>query len=133
MGVIYMNHQLTGSWQEFVHIHHINIHCHTGNVCCVVVCHTKNQMDIIPTHLLRYKFYIYHFFAHFKVHGKIPIEKKKLCRFCLQNLATMSTGKIYTRKELVTMETSTVCFNTNVYSILKKTTVSPTTRMYPRD
>ena len=60
MGVMYMQHWLTWPWLKCVHIHHLNIHFHTGNVCCVVVIiaqvsifQTKNHIGIIPTHLLQ--------------------------------------------------------------------------------
>ena len=63
MGVIYMQHHLTRTWLQCVHIHHPNMHFHTGNEFCVVVLiyhvlifQTKNQICIIPTHLLQYVF-----------------------------------------------------------------------------
>ena len=38
-----------------------------------------------------------------------------MSRLCLQDTATVSTAKIYTRKELVTMETSISDFHTSFY------------------
>ena len=46
--------------EKYGHIHHPNKHCHTINMCCVVVpifhvliLHTNNQIAIVPTHLLQ--------------------------------------------------------------------------------
>ena len=63
MGIIYMQQQLTQTWLQCVNIHHPNMYCHTGNVCWVVVIishvlifQTKNQIGIIPTHIVQYVF-----------------------------------------------------------------------------
>ena len=38
-----------------------------------------------------------------------------MCCFCLQDPATVSPGKIYTRKELVMIESSIADFQKNIY------------------
>ena len=54
---------------KFVHIHHPNMHCLTGNICFVLVpsyyiliFQAKNQIGIIPTHVLQYAFIFIIFF-----------------------------------------------------------------------
>ena len=63
MGFISMQQHLTCSWQKCVHIHHPNIHCWTGNVCCVVVLNsyalifqTNNCIVVIQKYLLKHIF-----------------------------------------------------------------------------
>ena len=60
MGVISMQQHLKWTWRQCVYIHHPNMHCHTGNVCCMVVpisqvliFQSKNHIGIITTHLLK--------------------------------------------------------------------------------
>ena len=60
IGVIYMQQHLTWRWIQCVHIHHPSIHCHNGNVCCIIVLlshvlifQTNDQISIIPTHILQ--------------------------------------------------------------------------------
>ena len=60
MSDVTMQQHLTWPWIQSVNIHNPNMHWHTGNVCCVVVTidhilkfQDKNQISIIPTHLLQ--------------------------------------------------------------------------------
>ena len=61
MGAIYMQKNLTWTWLKCVHIHHTNMHFHTGNMYCIIVpiarvliFRNNNHIGIIPTHLLQY-------------------------------------------------------------------------------
>ena len=39
------------------------------------------------------------------MHGIRPLDERKICRFCFQDTDTVTLTKLYTRKELVVMET----------------------------
>ena len=49
------------------------------------------------------------------VHGRRPLDEKKKCHLCLQDTSNVTPAKIYTRKGLVTMETSIADFHTSFY------------------
>ena len=56
IGVIFIKHNMTWLCQQYVHIHHTNMHLHTVNVCYVVVkishifiFQANIQIGIIPT------------------------------------------------------------------------------------
>ena len=61
------------------------------------------------------RFHIYHLISIGIVHRRHSLDEKKMCRLCLQYPATMSPAKLYTRKELVMMETSIDGFYTSYY------------------
>ena len=46
-------------------------------------------------------------------HGKLPLTEKKSCRKCQQDTVSGKLTKIYTRKELVMMETTISNFRTS--------------------
>ena len=60
-------------------------------------------------------FHIYHFIARCKVHGRRPLDEKKNFHLCLQDPVTVSPEKLYTRKELVMMETYISGFHKSFY------------------
>ena len=61
------------------------------------------------------KFHIYHLISHCKAHGRIMLNEKKMCCKCEQDYASEKSTKIYTRKELVIMETMISNFRTSFY------------------
>ena len=60
-------------------------------------------------------FYIYHLIARCNVHGRRPLDEKKICRLCFQDPANVTLAKLYIRKERVMMETSISDFHTSFY------------------
>ena len=60
-------------------------------------------------------FHVYHLIARFTVHVRHPIEEKNKIQLCLQDLDTVSPAKLYTRKQIVMMETSIVDSHTSFY------------------
>ena len=61
------------------------------------------------------RFKIYHLIARCTKHGRLPLtDKKSFCKF-QQDYASEKTTKIYTRKELVMMETTIYNFHTSLY------------------
>ena len=49
------------------------------------------------------------------MHGRRPLDENKCCRLCFQDRATVTTEKLYTRKELVMMETYIADLHTSLY------------------
>ena len=60
-------------------------------------------------------FNIYHLIARCTVHGRRLQNEKKICRLCFQDPATVTPAKLYTRKEIVMMETYIADFYTSFY------------------
>ena len=87
--------------------------------CCVIFpCinlldqETDNQYsDTTPS----IGFHIYHIIAGCTVHGRITLKDKTVFRICKQQSSSDESSKIYTRKELVMMETTICDFNTSFY------------------
>ena len=121
MCVIYIQQQLTWPCIQCVHINHLNMHCHTGNVCCVVVPNIS-RIDLTDQELDKYYFnaspsiffHTYHLIARCKVHGRHPLDKNKMCCLCFQDPATVTTAKLYSKKELVMMEIYLLLISTQV-------------------
>ena len=59
------------------------------------------------------RFHIYHIIGSFTAHGRIPLKDKKICYICKQDFLPDKSTNIYTRKELVMMETTISDFNTS--------------------
>ena len=60
-------------------------------------------------------FYIYHQKLYCTTYGRIPLNDKKVCCIFKQDPASEKSIKIYTRKELVMMETTLYNFYTSFY------------------
>ena len=58
------------------------------------------------------RFHIYHVIAHCTENGSILLNDRKICCKCKYHSASEQSTKIYTRKELVTMETKIYNFHT---------------------
>ena len=52
------------------------------------------------------RFHSYHKNAHCTKHGRLPLTNKKSCCKCQQDTDSVQSTKIYTREELVMMETT---------------------------
>ena len=61
------------------------------------------------------RFHIYHIIGHCNSNGIIPFKEKKICYMCKQESSSDNSTKIYTRKELVMMETNISDFHTSFY------------------
>ena len=49
------------------------------------------------------------------MHGRRPLDEWKTCLLCFQDTATVAPAELYTRKELVMMETSISDLHTSLY------------------
>ena len=61
------------------------------------------------------RFHIYHIIASCTAHGQIPLKDKKICYMCNQESSSDEYTKMYTRKELVMMETTISDFHASLY------------------
>ena len=61
-------------------------------------------------------FHIYHLIARCTKHGRLSLTDNKSCHNCQQDTASGKSTKIYTRKELVMMETTISNLHTNFYT-----------------
>ena len=121
MEVIFMpKHQI---WQmlQCAHILSLSMHFHTGNVFCgavltvlVSILLTKKQLKNITKQTL-IRFHIYHIIGSCTAHGRISLKDKNICYMCKQESLPYKYTKIYTRKELVMMETTISDFHTSFY------------------
>ena len=60
-------------------------------------------------------FHIYHLIARCTSHGRLPLNKKEICRMCKQYSDSEKYTKIYTRKEIAMMEKTSSNFHTSFY------------------
>ena len=61
------------------------------------------------------RFHIYNIILCCTTHGRLPLNDRKNCRVCTDDSASEQSTKIYTRKELVMMETTIYNFHTRLY------------------
>ena len=61
------------------------------------------------------RFHIYHLISLCTTHGRLPLTYKKICCKCQQDYASGKSTKIYTKKELMMMETTISHFHTSFY------------------
>ena len=61
------------------------------------------------------RFHIYHIIGRCTAHGRFSLKDKKICYMCEQEYLPDKSTKIYTRKELVMMETKIYYFHTSFY------------------
>ena len=71
----------------------------------------KKHDETTPT----IRFHIYHIIGRCTTHGIISLKDKTICSMCKQESSPDKSSKIYTRKELVMMETSISDFRTSFY------------------
>ena len=72
---------------------------------------TKKHDETTPS----IRFHIYHIIGRCTSNGRITLKDKKICYMCEQRSLPDKSTKIYTRKELVMMETSISDFRTSFY------------------
>ena len=72
---------------------------------------TKKHEETTPS----IRFHIYHIIGRCTAHGRIQLKDKKICYMYKQESSTDKSTKIYTRKELVMMETAIYDFHTIFY------------------
>ena len=60
-----------------------------------------------------FRFHMYRTIGRCTAHGRIPLKYKKICYMCEQESLPDKSTKIYTRKELVMMETTISEFYTS--------------------
>ena len=72
---------------------------------------TKKHEETTPS----IRFQVYHIIGSCTAHGKIPLKDKKICYMCEQESLPDKSTKIYTRKDLVMMETTISDFHTSFY------------------
>ena len=61
------------------------------------------------------RFHIYHLIARCTIHGRLPFNDRKICYMCKQDYSSEQPINIYTRKELVMMETKISNFHTSFH------------------
>ena len=121
MVIIYSKQHLTWLWHQCVHIHHQNMHLpHWKCVlqCCEIfpcIYLPSPESDHQNSHVSPTIFFcVHHLIAHCTMHGRHPFNKK-LHKLCEGSSYSIVTEKLYTIKELVTMETLIVDFNQQLY------------------
>ena len=63
------------------------------------------------------RFHIYHLISRCKAHGRILLKDNNICRMCKHYCVSEKSTNIYTRKELVMIETTIFNFHTSFYII----------------
>ena len=71
--------------------------------------------DQYPDTIPSIRFHIYHIIACYTKHDRLPLTDKQICRNYQYDTASGKSTKIYTRKELVMMETIISNFHTSFY------------------
>ena len=91
--------------------------------CPIINITDQEAYDKHPNPSPSIRFHIYHLIARCTEHGRLPLADNKICRKCQQDTASGQSTKIYTRKELVMMETTISNFHTsfNIPESSKKT------------
>ena len=122
MGIIFMQKHLIWSMRKCAIILILIIHFHTGNVYygavpifCVLIFLIKNKTKKHEETTPSIRFHIYHFIGRCTTHGIITLKDKKICYMCKQESSADKSTNIYTRKELVMIETTIYEFHTSFY------------------
>ena len=91
---------------------------------CVILCCSKFTGVDIPDQEIYYQysdttpsiiFHIYHLIARCSTHGRLPLNDKNICRKFKHNSDSEKSTKLYTRKEIVMMETTISNFHKSLY------------------
>ena len=64
---------------------------------------------------LSIRFHIYHIIGSCAIHGRLSLKDNNICSVCKQESSPDKSTKMYTRKELVMMETTISDFRTSFY------------------
>ena len=62
-----------------------------------------------------FRFHIYHIIGRCTYHGRVSLKDMNICYMCKQESSPDKSTKMYTRKELVMMETTISDFRTSFY------------------
>ena len=73
----------------------------------------KEKYDKNPNPSPSIRFHIYHLIACCTKHDRLLLTDRKSCRKCQHDTASVQSTNIYTRKELVIMETTISNFHTS--------------------
>ena len=73
---------------------------------------TDNQYSDTTPYI---RFHIYHSIGRCTAHGIITLKYINICYMCKQESSSEKSTKIYTRKEIVMIETKNSNFHTNLY------------------
>ena len=113
MGVIFTPNHMTWQRQQCVQTHSLFMRYHTGNVylrCCdqcpKINIPDQEKYDKHPNPSPSIFLNIYHLIALCTKHGKLLVTDKKRFYECQYDTALVQSEKIYTRKEIVMMETT---------------------------
>ena len=71
----------------------------------------QHSSNIIPTTHV----HVYQHISSYTVHGIRPFNENKQCQLCVASIDLITNAKLYTKKELVVMETSILDFHKKVY------------------
>ena len=121
MGIISMPKHLIWQSLQYEHILSLIMHFHTGNMyfSVVLTVHVSTLLTKKQIKTLRktpsIRFHIYQIITRCTYHVRIPLKDKKICYMCKQESSSDEFRKIYTRKELVMMETKFSDFHTSFY------------------
>ena len=121
MDVIFMPKHWIWKRLQCAHILSLLMHFHSENMYCsaVLTVHVSiflNKKKIIGIKKkTSIRFHVYHIIGRCNDHGKIPVKDKNICYMCKQESSPDESTKIYTRKELVIMETTIYDFHTSFY------------------
>ena len=121
MGVIFIPKNLIWQRPQYAHIPSLTMHFHTGNVYCGDVMNVHISIFLTKKQIISIQKQHSHFGFTFitSLHIVLPMLefhwKKKSCYMCKQESSSDKSTKIYTRKELVLMETTISDFHTRFY------------------
>ena len=108
---------------------------------CVLYCCDKWPSIVIPSHeankdttntCLTIIFHVYHNVLHCNMHGLPTYYKQTTCSFYYKMTISYRTEKVYTKKELVLLETSIPEFQESFHISEIKTGISFDTCAYPQ-
>ena len=78
------------------------------------ITHKKKNTDAKNTSSA-INFHVYNNVSRCNVNGICPCEEQTICSMCYTDISYVTTGKVYTRKELVLIETSILKFHNKYY------------------
>ena len=89
------------------------LRCCAECTCINITDQEKNEKNDETTPTIR--FHIYHIIGRCTTNGRVELIDKNICYMCKQEYLPDTSTKIYTRKELVMMETTISNFHTSLY------------------
>ena len=112
--MIWQRQQYVHTQSQIMRYHNKKIYC--GVVPCPIInLPDQETYDQYPDTIPSIRFHVYHMIARCTKHGMLPLTDKKCCRKCQQDTASGKPTKIYTRKDLLMIETTISNFHTSIY------------------